>query len=71
MKSSIFVTCSSLFFLAWLAASYVTNLRPEPRVGRGSVPLNARTALPKTPEVLVTEKDTDTAKNTVLNAVVD
>jgi hypothetical protein len=42
MKSSLFVTLSSLFLLAWLALSYVTSLQPEPRLGRGSLPLSAQ-----------------------------
>jgi hypothetical protein len=42
MKSSIFVTFSSLFFLSWLALSYVTNVKPEPRLGKGSLPLSAQ-----------------------------
>lgn len=42
MKSSLFVTFSSLFLLAWLGVSYVTSLQPEPRLGRGSLPLSAR-----------------------------
>lgn len=51
MKSSLFVTLSSLFLLAWLAVSYVTSLQPEPRLGRGSLPLSARhTPKPVAPE---------------------
>ena len=42
MKSSIFVTFSSLFFLSWLTLSYVTSLKPEPRLGKGSLPLSAQ-----------------------------
>lgn len=67
MKSSIFVTCSSVFFLSWLTLSYVTSLKPEPRLGRGSLPISAQTS-PKTelkqPKVLISEENTteDVAK---------
>lgn len=51
MKSSLFVTLSSLFLLAWLTVSYVTSLQPEPRLGRGSLPLSAqRSPKPVVPE---------------------
>jgi hypothetical protein len=43
MKSSLFVVISSVFFMTWLAVSYVTTLKPEPRLGRGSLPLSAKT----------------------------
>ena len=39
MKSSIFVTFSSLLLLSWLALSFVTSLKPETRTGRGALPL--------------------------------
>jgi hypothetical protein len=52
MKSSLFVTFSSFFLLAWLAVSYVTSLQPEPRLGRGSLPLSAQ----KTSDAEVPEK---------------
>jgi hypothetical protein len=42
MKSSLFVTLGSVFFLSWLVASYVTTLQPEPRLGKGSLPLSAQ-----------------------------
>ena len=43
MKSSLFVVLSSVFFMTWLVVSYVTTLKPEPRLGRGSLPLSAQT----------------------------
>lgn len=49
MKSSLFVTISSFFLLVWLAVSYLTSLQPEPRLGRGSLPLSAQ----KNPEPVV------------------
>jgi hypothetical protein len=63
MKSSLFVTFSSLFLLAWLAVSYVTSLQPEPRLGRGSLPLSAQRS-PKpvaaeTPETALLAKKQD------------
>ena len=42
MKSSLFVALSSAFFMTWLVLSYVTTLKPEPRLGRGSLPLSAQ-----------------------------
>ncbi|MFY7817063.1 MAG: hypothetical protein ACOVRB_01725 [Akkermansiaceae bacterium] len=42
MKSSLFVVFSSVALLAWLVASFMTQLQPEPRLGRGSLPLSAK-----------------------------
>jgi len=55
MKSSFFVTFSSVVLLAWLAASYLTALKPEPRLGRGSLPLSAKVPVDaqKTTEAIV------------------
>jgi len=53
MKSSLFVTISSLFLLAWLVVSYLTRLQPEPRLGRGSLPLSAQ----KNPEPMILESE--------------
>lgn len=51
MKSSLFVTFSSLFLMTWLGISYVTTLKPEPRLGRGSLPLSAqKTTAPRESE---------------------
>jgi hypothetical protein len=41
MKSSLFVSFSSLFFLSWLALSYTTSLKPAPRMGKGSLPISS------------------------------
>jgi hypothetical protein len=59
MKSSLFVAISSIALLAWLAASYVTQLKPEPRLGRGSLPLSAQQKATETQEprrVLIAEQ---------------
>jgi hypothetical protein len=41
MKSSLFVSFGSVFFLAWLALSYTTSLKPVPRLGKGSLPISS------------------------------
>lgn len=59
MKSSLFVALSSVALLAWLAASYVTQLKPEPRLGSGSLPLSAKqkaSAPEKDRQTLIAEK---------------
>ncbi len=33
--------------MAWLVVSFVTTLKPEPRLGRGSLPLSAKISEPK------------------------
>ena len=35
--------------MAWLVVSFVTTLKPEPRLGRGSLPLSAKVSEPKAP----------------------
>lgn len=35
--------------MAWLVVSFVTTLKPEPRLGRGSMPLSAKVSEPKAP----------------------
>jgi hypothetical protein len=49
MKSSLFVSLCSVFLMAWLVVSFVTTLKPEPRLGRGSLPLSAKVSEPKAP----------------------
>lgn len=33
--------------MTWLVVSFVTTLKPEPRLGRGSLPLSAKVSEPK------------------------